>query len=432
MMTKKKPHLAQVGPELDRQIAQSERFRSQILIVVVTVLVIMGSINYYLYPLFFDRIFEHVNFLWFLLVIGFIFLRAVVSFIILGRRLDQGKSYIRPLRYLNSAVELSIPSLIILIFTLNAQDMLAFMAPAVYIYFIFIILSVLEMDFKITFYSGLFASLQYFGMAWYFYHSFGYKQTYILNSPGYYMSVAVMIAVSAFAVGKIAVRIKGNIQSLLESVYERNHMQKIFGQQVSDKIVDELLETSYQVRSLHRQVAVLFLDIRDYTAYCEGKSPEEIIDFQNRIFSFMIEIINSKDGIINQFVGDGFMATFGAPIQGENDCRNAVSAAMQILKELENKNQSRALPGSRVGIGIHFGDVVTGNVGTETRKQYSITGNTVILASRIEQLNKEFQSNLLISQEVLDMSGLNELDYSRIGPVQVKGHSKAIEILKLA
>jgi adenylate cyclase len=176
----------------------------------------------------------------------------------------------------------------------------------------------------------------------------------------------------------------------------------------------------------------MFLDIRDYTAYCEGKKPEEIIDFQNRVFSFMIEIINHYDGIINQFVGDGFMATFGAPIESDNDCANAVNAALEILKDLQKKNQSKELPGTRIGIGLHFGEVVTGNVGTETRKQYSITGNAVILASRIEQLNKEFNSSLLISRDVLEKAGLRADDYKAMGPIRLKGRSKALEIFRLA
>ncbi len=421
----------EIALTLNRQIAKSERFRAILLVGIVITLLIIGAFNYFLYPRFFQTIFKHVNFLWFLLLAGIIILRAVISYVVLGRRLKEGKTYIKPLRYLNSAFELSIPSLVILIFTLSSRDMLAFMTPAVYLYFIFIILSVLELDFYISFYSGLFAALQYFGMAYYFYHRFGIEQEFILNSPGYFLAVAVMIILSSFAAGQIAIQIKKNILRSIESFYERNRVQKIFGQQVSDKILNELLETSYQVRSLHRQVAVMFLDIRGYTSFCENKQPDEIIDFQNRVFSFMIEIINQHDGIINQFVGDGFMATFGAPISSVNDCQNAVNSAVEILKELQQKNETKELPGTRIGIGIHYGDVVTGNVGTETRKQYSITGNTVILASRIEQLNKKYNSSLLISMEVLEKTDLAEKNIQQIGPVMVKGRSEPIEIYRL-
>ena len=175
----------------------------------------------------------------------------------------------------------------------------------------------------------------------------------------------------------------------------------------------------------------MFLDIREFSQYAEKKQPEDIIKFQNDVFGFMIEIINMNNGIINQFLGDGYMATFGAPLSSGNDCQNALNASVKIIDELEKKNEKGELPGIKIGIGLHSGFVVAGNVGTETRKQYSISGNTVILASRIEQLNKTYNSSLLISKEVMEKVDLKDLEPEYHGKVQIKGRAEPIEIYQI-
>jgi adenylate cyclase len=120
----------------------------------------------------------------------------------------------------------------------------------------------------------------------------------------------------------------------------------------------------------------MFMDIRNFTALVEHRTPEEIVALQNEVFGTAVEVINRHHGVINQFLGDGFMATFGAPLSAGNDCANALAAARELVARIR----------VRIGIGLHAGDAVTGNVGSAERKQYSVTGNVVILASRIEQL----------------------------------------------
>ena len=175
----------------------------------------------------------------------------------------------------------------------------------------------------------------------------------------------------------------------------------------------------------------MFLDIRDFTPYAADKEPDEIIQYQNDVFGFMIDIISKNHGIINQFMGDGFMATFGAPASSGNDCQNAVNASLRIIDQLKKKLDNDELPKTRIGIGLHAGYIVTGNVGTTERKQYSITGNTVILASRIEQLNKDYQSDILISREVLDKVDIVNLKVQNLGKVKIKGRLEPMEILRL-
>jgi class 3 adenylate cyclase len=272
-----------------------------------------------------------------------------------------------------------------------------------------------------------------------------------LKNIGIYLTIILLLALIIAFISYNRYRLKKKANILLEEknrleIENREKVLSMFGQQVSREIVDELLAESseskkvldelspdiFESTSRRKYVCVMFLDIRDFTALVEKKEPEEIISYQNDVFGFMIEIINKHHGVINQFLGDGYMATFGAPASWGNDCQNAVNAAVEIVKMVNEKSESGEIPTTRIGIGLHAGNVVTGNVGTSLRKQYSITGNTVILASRIEQLNKKFNSQLLISEEVLNNIKEDGISPESLGSVEVKGREKPIHIYKLS
>ena len=208
-------------------------------------------------------------------------------------------------------------------------------------------------------------------------------------------------------------------------------IKKLLGQQESDEIAQALLvEGDNRISS--KFVCIMFLDIRDFTPFAESRTPEEIIAYQNDVFGFMIEIIAKYHGVINQFMGDGFMATFGAPTSYQNDVQNAYDAAREIIFEVNSRSESGEIYPTKVGIGLHAGNVVTGNVGTEIRKQYSITGNTVITAARIEQLNKTYLSQLLISDTVYEhLNNNGELPDEGVNTT-IKGRKEPIKIYKVA
>nr|NQU93740.1 tetratricopeptide repeat protein [Bacteroidota bacterium] len=227
---------------------------------------------------------------------------------------------------------------------------------------------------------------------------------------------------------------KANVLLVERNKFEIENKKRaisLFGQQVSREVALELLSDSFTSGSKKLFACIMFLDIRDFTLYAEDKEPSEIIQFQNDVFGFMIDTISKHHGIINQFLGDGFMATFGAPASSGNDCQNAVNASLEIVELLKKKCKSGEVPLTKIGIGLHAGNIVTGNVGTTERKQYSITGNTVILASRIEQLNKKFNSEILISKEVLEQLEEYDLKTKILEPVNVKGRAAPMEIVRL-
>ncbi len=208
-------------------------------------------------------------------------------------------------------------------------------------------------------------------------------------------------------------------------------IKKLLGQQVSGDIAEALLSDEGITDVKSKFVCIMFLDIRDFTPFAEVRAPQEIISYQNDVFGFMIEIVAKYHGVINQFMGDGFMATFGAPTSYGNDTRNAFLAAQEIVQEVNARSEAGAIVRTRIGIGLHSGEVVAGNVGTEIRKQYSITGNTVITAARIEQLNKIYHSQLLISEEVANHLDKGEYEFEEIIETKIKGRKEPIKIYKI-
>lgn len=248
------------------------------------------------------------------------------------------------------------------------------------------------------------------------------------------IALIMMVLIAGFAYYGYRQKQKANRFLVQRNRFETENKKRaisLFGQQVSKEVALELLSDSFKSGSNKLFACIMFLDIRDFTPFVEDKEPAEIIQYQNDVFGFMIDTISKHHGIINQFMGDGFMATFGAPASSGNDCQNAVNASLEIVDKLHIKSKSGELAKTRIGIGLHAGNIVTGNVGTPQRKQYSITGNTVILASRIEQLNKKFKSEILISQEVLDKVDQTQLKTKILGTVSLKGRHEPIEIIRL-
>lgn len=205
-------------------------------------------------------------------------------------------------------------------------------------------------------------------------------------------------------------------------------IKDLLTQQLSGAVANELLTKTGLQPVQRRFVCIMFLDIRDFTPYVEQLSPEDIIEYQNKVLGFMMEVVNRRQGIVNQILGDGFMATFGAPVSAGNDCEQAYLAAEEIIRIVEEKSEAGEIPPTRIGIGLHAGYVVAGNVGTKDRKQYSITGNPVIIAARLEQLNKEFSSTMVMSKEVYDHLPAQLQKPMAFNPVLVKGRSEPVEV----
>jgi len=156
------------------------------------------------------------------------------------------------------------------------------------------------------------------------------------------------------------------------------------------------------------------------------------VGYLNSLFEFMVDCVNRNQGIVNKFLGDGFMAVFGAPIPDEKNCHHALKASIEILNLLGRFNASRPDEPTRVGIGLHAGLAVTGTIGSAQRKEYTIVGDTVNVAKRIEELNKSFGSRLLVSEEVWNELATKPRVSRKVGRVRVKGREAPILLYQVA
>ncbi|MGB5529790.1 MAG: adenylate/guanylate cyclase domain-containing protein, partial [Ignavibacteriaceae bacterium] len=305
--------------------------------------------------------------------------------------------------------------------------------PIVFFYFLFIILSIFDLELKLSIFAGFVASAEYLILSIFYYnqHTFSGDLS-ILNMFPFYAAKSLFLMMAGVVAGIVSLKIRENIFSSFHTIQERNNLEKVFGQQISKEIVDEFIDNNLTIISRQREATIMFLDIRNFSNFCEGKTPEEINKYQNEVLSFMIDLVKKNRGIVNQILGDGFMATFGAPVEDKNHADNAVKASSEIILQLNLKNEEGKIQKTNVGIGIHTGEVFTGNVGTEERKQYSVTGNTVILAARLEQLNKEFNSSVIVSKDVIDKIKTEGVEFISLGIVSVKGFVNPIEIFRIS
>jgi adenylate cyclase len=175
----------------------------------------------------------------------------------------------------------------------------------------------------------------------------------------------------------------------------------------------------------------MFVDIRGFTNAARGRAPAEVVARLNAFFEILVDIVDRHDGIVNKFLGDGLLAIFGAPIEDPLEAVNAVAAAREMLSAVGASNVGNAWP-IRLGIGIHIGQAVAGTVGSPRRKEYTVIGDTVNLASRLEGLNKEVGSELIVSDAVREAVGNAIGDALPLGPVSVRGYAERLTVWRLA
>ncbi|MFI5135445.1 MAG: adenylate/guanylate cyclase domain-containing protein, partial [Chitinophagales bacterium] len=317
---------------------------------------------------------------------------------------------------------------------LTISNIVIYFSPFMILYFLFIVLSTLHLDLWLSVITGVVAAVEYLFASEILlgYVPLTNSDYDIMTSQTIIIMKCILILLCGVASGFVGTEIKRRVINTSKALNERNRVRQILGQQVLHEIVDEILREGKEIGTSRVNVCVMFLDIRNFTPFASQHTPEEVMDYQNKLFGNLIDIVNKHSGIINQIMGDGFMATFGAPLSHGNDCRHAVDAALEILDWTQRACNEEFIHPTRLGIGIHYGEAITGNIGTELRKQFSIVGNVVICASRIEQLNKQFHSQLLISKDVLEKSVDGKMiNAESLGAVPLKGEKEPMEIFKV-
>jgi class 3 adenylate cyclase len=239
-------------------------------------------------------------------------------------------------------------------------------------------------------------------------------------------------AVSLDHIGQLAEGFNDMVTSLKRAEFVKD----TFGRYVTRQVLDEILNGKVQLGGELRRATVLFSDIRGFTSLSENLPPGEVVRFLNRYLDIMVDVIIEQRGTIDKFIGDAIMASFGVPLSagGEaDDALRAVRAALGMISRLEAWNRERQAAGEQpidIGIGLHTGDVVAGNIGSTKKMEYTVIGDTVNTSSRIEQLNKHFGTRLLVSAETHALVA-GQVVARELDPIEVKGKALPLRLYEV-
>ncbi len=237
---------------------------------------------------------------------------------------------------------------------------------------------------------------------------------------------------SADEIGKL----KGHFNMMVEGLEEREKLRDTFGKFVSIEIAKKLIDTKgIDLAGEEIETTVMFADIRSFTSISEGYTPRELIDFLNDYFSYMVKPISDNHGVVNKFIGDCIMAVFSPVFGLESHAESAVTAALEMRKALDMFNEAGKYPPIRHGIGVHTGTLIAGNVGSEERKEYTVIGDTVNVASRIESQTKVYETDILISESTFSQLSdeyIRRINAEKNEPVTVRGKSRPIILYSLS
>ena len=217
--------------------------------------------------------------------------------------------------------------------------------------------------------------------------------------------------------------------------HKESKIRNIFQKYVPKDVIDKFYtDPESMLVGENRVLAVLFSDIRSFTTISEKMAPETIVDSLNKYFEIMVDAITSHSGIVDKYIGDAIMAFFGAPVQSENDAVKALNAGLDMIANLDDFNKWQIAQGREpfnIGIGINYGVVTIGNIGSEKKMDYTVIGDMVNLASRLEGLTKLYKEPILISQAMYDKVH-DEIPCRMVDKVIVKGKTESVKVYSAA
>jgi adenylate cyclase len=414
---------------LTHEILLTERLRIQAVIVTVSLLVAVLSVSYAVAPSWLVRFsrgqYEPMHL--YVVAVPFVLYELIVLRL-LDRRLKMHRDIPALRRYLSALIETSLPTFALYLHMnwMGSAQALGFTAPLAY--FVFIILSTLRQDFWLSTFTGMVAAVELLAMAM-LYHRVGFAGE-LPTEFGFQLARSVMLLVGGVLAGAVGVQLRHQFEASIAAATARDRVTNLFGQHVSPAVVERLLLEGADSTGDVRHVAVMFVDFRSFTAGARVRTPQEVVERLDGAFAVLVEILDRHGGIVNKFLGDGFLALFGAPIADSDAAGQAVAAAREMLAAMDGINEASSWP-LRIGIGIHFGEVVAGNIGSPRRKEYTVIGDTVNFAARLESLNKEFNSQLLISSAVRDALGETGSDAVSLGEVAIRGYDRPMTVWRL-
>lgn len=224
-----------------------------------------------------------------------------------------------------------------------------------------------------------------------------------------------------------------HMNSMVTGLKERERIREMFGRYLGPSVSEVILSEEVALGGEERQVTILFSDLRGFTTISESLTPVHVVHMLNVYFDSMVEAVFENNGMLDKFMGDGLMAVFGAPRPDHEHAMQAVRAALSMREKLHAVNArlaSEGLPKLELGVGIHTGQAVLGNIGSSKRMEYTAIGDAVNLASRLEGLTKKYAVDIVISSGTQALVS-NDVEADLLGSVTVKGKTHEVDVYSL-
>jgi class 3 adenylate cyclase/HAMP domain-containing protein len=217
---------------------------------------------------------------------------------------------------------------------------------------------------------------------------------------------------------------------------KEERIRQIFQKYVPNDVIERFFASPEKMLvGENRKLSILFSDIRSFTTISEGIAPDDLVNSLNRYFSGQVDIIYKRNGVVDKYIGDAIMAFWGAPEKHDDDALQSVISALEMIDAIAVFNQNQKKLGKcefKIGIGLNYGEVTVGNIGSERKMDYTVIGDAVNLASRMEGLTKTYHAEILISESLFEelrkTSPNAGLSYRLLDTVAVKGKTKGVRI----
>ncbi len=253
------------------------------------------------------------------------------------------------------------------------------------------------------------------------------------------ITLAVVFTGAALIGWVAAARTRSLVTEGVQAIVQAERTRQRLGAYISEELVGVALDERADLDAEGRRqpIAVLFSDLRGFTTYAERLPPERLVNELNAYLQAMVEAIRAEGGVVDKYIGDAIMVVFGVPSSANDDALRALRTAGAMQRALAAHNNARAaqhLPPLAQGIGVHYGHAVAGNIGTPTRLQYTVIGDVVNVASRLESSTKTLQVGVLVSAEAADAaraSGEPLPPLRPLGPLEVKGRAEPLQVFTL-
>lgn len=238
---------------------------------------------------------------------------------------------------------------------------------------------------------------------------------------------------STIAGHDVAGRLAARLNHMADGLQERDRVKEVFGRYIATQVSDQILKGEVNLGGEARNVTVLFSDIRNFTGMSEQLTPQQVVSFLNDYFSEMVDAVFEYGGVLDKFIGDGLMAVFGSLGNDPDHARHAVHAAVRMKALLAKINGVRAMSGRppiQIGVGIHTDEVIVGNIGSRKRLEYTVVGDGVNTSSRLQGLNKEFGTTILISETTFE-AVKDEFECRQMPEAHLRGKTRDLKFYEV-